>query len=331
MNNHSTGDIPLFDAHNDTLILREVRGDPIDFSVVDEAYDVDLPRMRSGNLMAMFVMVGDNNLVQSVRLIDAVRRMNQRYPDDFAHCCTQTDVCAAREAGRIALVMSIEGQAMFAEDTALLRQWYRLGVRVAGLTHGEGKFGGPPSALQYDRSCAQMIAPAQRARLRRREKGLTPFARESLEEMARLGMVLDLAHANDATFWEAIENYPGPVCCTHGNCYRLCPQGRNLTDDMLKALAERNGVLGLCFYSRFIDADTPTLDRFVDHVEHALGILGDNGVAIGSDFDGVSPEQTLLFDDVSRMPDFWDAVAKRIPANCLDKIGWKNLLRLLPE
>lgn len=320
----------LFDAHNDTLILREVRRDPLDFAVEDLAYDVDLPRLRKGNVGGMMVMVGDNDLRQSLRLIDAIHRMPEAHPDSFALARNRADVIAAQQANRIALVMSIEGQAMFGEDMALLRLWHQLGVRVASLSHGEGTFGGPATALQIDPACTRPLSPEQRESLRRREKGLTAFARESLKEMARLNMVLDLTHANDKAFWEALESYPGPICCTHSNCFSLCPVGRNLTDTMMRALAERKGVMGLCFYNAFIDGKAPDLDRFLDHLDHALDIMGPQGVAIGSDFDGIPPSHSLVLKDVAAMESFWSAAIKRFPASVLQQVGWDNLLAILP-
>lgn len=322
----------LFDAHNDSIILREVREDPMDFAVCVPGYHVDLPRLRQGRVGGMFVMCGDLNLAQSGRLIDATVQMACKHPDDFQFCRSRNEVKNAMERSRIALVISIEGQAMFGENTALLRQWHRLGVRVASLTHGEGKFGGPSTALQYDHSCGGYLTPAAREQLRQQEKGLTPFARESLQEMARLNMVLDLTHANDAAFWEALELYNGPVCCTHSNCFSHCPHARNLTDSMMTALAERDGVLALCLFAPFIDPTTPTLSRFADHLEHALTKMGKNNVAIGSDFDGIPPGTQLALPDAAAISQLWQELDQRgFPPELQQKLAHRNLLRLLPE
>ena len=324
-------DLPLFDAHNDTIILRAVRGEPLDFAQVDPKYHVDLPRLRRGNVAGMNVMVGDLDLHQSVQLIDALHEMAILHPDDFAVCGTREDVTAAEGAGRIALVMSIESQAMFREDLALLRQWHRLGVRVASLTHGEGTFGGPSTALQHDGSCNGYLSAAARGQLRLREKGLTPFARESLKEMARLDIVLDLTHANDAAFWEALELYEGPVCCTHSNCFALCPTGRNLTDEMMRAMARRDGVMALCAFGPFVDQNAPSLEQFANHIEHALDIMGEDRVGFGSDFDGIPPHTSLVIDDAADVPLVWEELRGRgLSEELLRKVARDNLLALFP-
>jgi len=266
-----------------------------------------------------------------VRLIDAVHAMAAARPDEFALCLTRADVRRANRAGRIGLVMSIEGQAMFGERLENLRNWHRLGVRVASLTHGEGKVGGSAHALQIDRSHFGYLSPSERDTMRRQSRGLTAFAREALAQMARLGMVCDLAHANDRTFWETLEEFPGQVCVTHGNCYALCPHTRNCTDEMLKALAERGGVLGVCFYGMFVDQQQPTVERLADHFIHALEVMGPDHVGVGSDFDGIPPHAVPIVEDAGAMGKLWRALRDRgVSEPTLKKIARDNFLRLMP-
>lgn len=321
---------PILDAHNDSIILREVRHDPMDFADVDPAYHVDLPRLRKGGFSAMFVMVGDCDLNQSLRLIDAICQMEANHPVDFAVCRTQSEVRKANKGGKIALIMSIEGQVMFKEDLSHLRQWHNLGVRVASLTHGEGRFGGPQFALQEDRAHFGYLAPADRDILRKQSKGLTPFARESLEEMARLRMVCDLAHTNDKAFYEALEIAGCPVCFTHGNCYSECQHSRNCTDDMLKALAQRGGVIGICLFKCFVDTEHPSIERVADHIIHALEVMGEDHVGFGSDFDGLAPHEVPVIPDASGVPALWSELETRgLGKRLIKKITYDNFLRLM--
>jgi membrane dipeptidase len=320
------------DAHNDGIILREARGDPMDFAAAAPRYHADLRRMRKGGIAAAFVMVGDSHLRQSLRMIDAIYAMAAAHPRDFAVCLNQRDVLRAMKADRFALVMSIEGQAMFGEDARLLRNWHRLGVRVASLTHGEGCSGGRRHALQEDGSFSGSLTPVQRETLRRQSKGLTRFAREALAVMAELKMPCDLAHANDAAFWEALEVARGPVCYTHGACYALCQHSRNLTDEMMKALARRRGVMGICFYRNFIASQDATLELLVEHFLHALEVLGPEGVGLGTDFDGLPLHETPLIEDAGQVGQLWEALEKKgVDRPTLEKVAYRNFLRLLPE
>ena len=285
------------DAHCDSLILRWTRDDPLDLADVDPKYQIDLPRLRQGGMDCLFIMVGDNDLAQSGALIDGAYGMCAAHPQDFALCTTVSRVRAAREAGRIAVVLTIEGQKMFAEDLAHLRNWHRLGVRLASITHG----GGRRPELQYDPSYFGYISPDERENLRRGSKGLTPFGREALQEMGHLGIAVDLAHINDVAFWEVLELAECPVCYTHGACYALSPHSRALTDEMMRALAEKGGVMGIAFYRQFIDPQHPTMDRLCDHYVHAVEVMGPEHVGIGSDFDGTPRQWRTIPQEVSAL------------------------------
>lgn len=319
-------DLLVLDAHCDSLILRENREDPMDLAIEDPIYQVDLPRLRKGRIGCLWCMVGDPDLEQSGRLIDAAHEMCRHHPTDFTICTSAEEVRTTNAAGAIAIVLTIEGQRMFGEQVAHLRNWHRLGVRVASLTHGDGR----RPELQYSGSFFGYISPQERENLRRQSKGLTPFAWEALAEMARLQMPADLAHINDVAFWEVIESAECPVCYTHGSCYALCPHSRGLTDEMMKALAQRGGVMGIAFYRQFIDEHNPTLDRLCDHFLHAIEVMGPDHVGIGSDFDGTPGQWRPIPEDAAAVPQLFEALAKRgINGPILRKIAMENFLRLL--
>lgn len=316
----------VLDAHNDSLILRLGRGDPLDLAAVDPVYQVDLPRLRQGGVDCLFCMVGDNDLEQSSILVDAAYEMCRAHPDDFSLCVTASEVRTARGMGKIAIVLTIEGQKMFNESLAHLGNWHRLGVRVASITHG----GGRRPELQYDPSYFGYISPQERENLRRQSKGLTSFGREALAEMHGLKIPVDLAHINDVAFWEIMHMAECPVCYTHGSCYALCRHSRALTDEMMVALAEKRGVMGIAFYRGFIDRENPSLDRLCDHFLHALEVMGPDHVGIGSDFDGTSRLERPIPEDVSMLEELFQALTKRgVDEGTLGKIAGENFLRLL--
>jgi len=318
------------DAHCDSIDSRFGRGDPLDLSALERDYQVTTERLREGNLRGLFAMVGERKLVDSLRMIDGIYEVWADRPDEFALCVTAREVCTAVSAGRLAITMTIEGQSMFEEHIEQLRNWHRLGVRVCSLTHGEGA-DDTPGALQVSRSHFGCLPLDERDALRKEQKGLTDFARLALAEMGRLGIACDLAHANDVTFWEAIEGAAGPVCFTHGNCAALCPHTRNLTDEMMSALGENGGVLGLCFYGPFVSEDNPTLECYVQHVLHALEVMGEDGVGIGTDFDGVPEGAVMVVPEPSRMGDLWEALDKQgVSHDTMVKIAHGNFLRMLP-
>ena len=326
------GDLPTLDGHNDTIILQHVRGDAMDFAVPDETYDVDLPRMMRGGLQGAFVMVGGGDLHESLILIDAIHQMATNHPDDFAVCRNVGDVRAAFGQDKFALVMSIESQSMFGRELAQLRNWHRLGVRVATLTHGEGANKRTnPHGLQVDSSFFGFETGQERERRLRVTKGLTAFGRDALKAMEELGIALDLAHANDRAFWEALDQFDGPICYTHGNCFALSPHARNMTDEQMKALAQKDGVLGICFHEDFVDPEEPSLERLADHFLHALDIMGPDHVGVGSDFDGCAFGKQSIICDAGELPRLWEELTRRgVSREQLVKIAHENLLKMLP-
>jgi membrane dipeptidase len=324
-------DLWTLDGHSDSVIQRLYDGAPTDLSPVEgKIYNMTLPRLRAGRMMGVGMMVGDKHLVPSLRMIEQMHELQRSRPADFAICLTATEVRAAVQAGRLGLVLTLEGQSMFEEKVELPRLWHRLGCRLYSLTHGEGTEN-IPTALQGSKSFFGYLSAPLREELRKAHKGLTAFGRQALGEMGRLGIACDLAHANDAAFWDTMEAATGPVCSTHAACAAIAPHSRNLTDEMLRALAQRKGVLGVCFYTPFVHQTAPTLDAYVEHILHALSILGEDGVGIGTDYDGGGDESNLVIRSPADMGNLWEALDKKgISRRVLVKIAHENWLRLLP-
>lgn len=291
----------IIDGHNDSLIEHWARKQSYDLARDWPDYQADLGRMKSGGLAAMFSMVGDSDLVQGLELWSGMFENLDNHPDAFLLVAEPEDILRAKRKGRVGLVGQLEGCAMLHKNLRVLQTLVKLGVRVAGLTHGEG---GGEDHLQKAKSPFGPATAAEREAARRDPGGLTGFGREAVQELVRLGVVIDLAHANDAAFFEVLELTSAPVVFSHGNVFALRPHWRNLTTDMLKALAQNGGVIGLAPYPEFVDADPAkqTLDRFVDHVEAVCNTAGDDHVGFGSDYDGVKvPGVVPSYADMPRL------------------------------
>ncbi len=196
------------------------------------------------------------------------------------------DLIKTRKEGRIGWIPQLEGGRFLGRSLRVLNVLFELGLRVACIAHGEG---GGPNDLQVTPSSFGYSTAAERERARKEQTGLTEFGRAAIREMNRLGIVLDLAHANDRSFYEALELTAAPVEYSHGNIFSVCPHWRNLTGDQLKLLAQNGGVIGIATYPEFVDADPArrSLDRFADHVEAVCEAVGDDHVGFGSDYDGM--------------------------------------------
>jgi membrane dipeptidase len=231
----------VIDLHDDTTQM-----------IVDEAYDlaeshsygqVDIPRMKAGHYSGVFFSIWSDSErytpTESIRRaldeIDAVRRETARHPADLAPAATAAEILAARKRGRIAVLMGVEGGHMIDSDLAILRTYYELGARYMTLTH-------TTNTPWADSSGAQ---PAH--------NGLTDFGRQVVREMNRLGMMVDISHVTDKTFYDVLATSSAPVIASHSSCRALDDAPRNMTDDMLRALAKNGGVVHINYFEGFLD------------------------------------------------------------------------------
>ena len=158
--------------------------------------------------------------------------------------------------------------------------------------------------------------------------GLTEFGFLFLEEMERLGMIVDVSHLSDAGFWDVVRLSRRPVVASHSNSRAICPHRRNLTDDMFRAIRDSGGVAGLNYYQHFV-GDDPTMEGLVRHVEHFLELDGERSLCLGGDMDGCE----LLAGGMRGLEDvplLWQALADRgYPQSLLEDLFWNNLRRLI--
>jgi len=192
----------IIDAHNDSLILRLLHGESMDIGERHERYHVDVPRALEGGLTCSFFMVGTadpegiaTSLAQAMDLIDGAWALAEKYPDEVLIATSAGDIERAKREGKLSIIGQLESCTCLSERGSTLRNLYRLGVRVANLTHGEAGEG----TTQQDNSPFDYCTADDRERARKEMGGLTDFGREIIPEMNRLGVVMDLAHANDAT------------------------------------------------------------------------------------------------------------------------------------
>jgi len=217
--------------------------------------------------------------------------------------------------GKLAVVMSIEGGEALEGDLGVLRMLYRLGVRALGLTWNQRN--------QIADGVGELKAGG----------GITSFGEKVVIEMNRLGMLVDLAHITPKGFYDVLDISAKPVIVSHGNCRSICDHPRNLDDEQIKALAKREGVLGLTFCPSFVDqnAEAQTLERLVDHAVHAASLVGAEHLGIGSDFDGITKGVKGL-EDVSKYGSLTEALLERgFSAQEVEGVLGRNFLRVFRQ
>ena len=258
----------IVDAHNDLLVevehfrheehpfrerwLGQLRRGGVGLQVCPASVDVnELPEF---------------GLRRSLSQIAELYRAAADDPDEVAVVRDEAELDAALGSGRTALLLSMEGAEPLGYDPALVDVFWRLGVRMFSLTWNRRN------------PFADGLGEAN-------DGGLSGLGRELVDRLCALGMVLDLAHASQRTFFEVLERAPdAPVVVSHACCRAVFDTPRNLDDDQLRALADHGGVLAVMGIPLGVDLTAPSLDRVVDHIEHAVDVMGAAHVGIGADF-----------------------------------------------
>ena len=234
-----------------------------------------LPEFETGTICVVgaAIYIEDRYLPQSglrVALDQIARLYAETAPSErFAICKSFREIQEARESGRIALLITMEGVEPLGTDLNQLRVFYELGVRSIGLTHAR------TNAAGHGGIFAASGSPRE---------GLTPFGREVVRECEALGVIIDLAHMNPVGFEEILSITTNPPIVSHTNVRRYYDIERNVSDDQIKMIGERRGVIGVNSILVSPREEESTLDRYVDHIEHIANLIGIDGVGIGLDF-----------------------------------------------
>src|SRR5258708_15140750 len=228
----------VFDTHADTP--QRFLFDRFDLAHRDAGGGVDIPRLREGGVGAIFFalwvpveITGRAATQRAMGLLDAVVKQIEIHGGALALCVSSKEVMAARAKNKIAVLLGIEGGHAIDNDLAVLREFQARGVRYMTLTHN--------AATEWADSSND--AP--------RHNGLTDFGEQVIREMNRLGMVIDVSHVSDSTFYAVLETSRAPVIASHSCCRTLSDAPRNLDDPMIKALASPGGVIHITFHDGF--------------------------------------------------------------------------------
>ena len=350
----------VFDSHVDTpsqlIRLRNVG--------IDNRYGhVDFPKLRRGGVCGSFFalytpaeMAPDAATRYALEMISAVYDAVDVNPDYAALAFSPEEAEENTKNGLISVFIGMENGSPIQRSLPLLRTFYRLGVSYMTLTHNG------------DNAIADSAADVTHWH------GLSPFGKEVVAEMNALGMMVDLSHASDETFWDCIRLSQAPVIATHSCCRALCNHRRNLTDEMLKALGEKDGYVGINFCPSFLSEHfgsdptdvalleegdrveaafiedpsdpervraweimqdrletiwRPGVKEIVDHIDHAVGIVGIDRVGIGSDFDGILVPPAGL-ENVSKIGCVFDEMLRRgYDEESVEKVAGRNLLEVM--
>ena len=329
----------VWDLHCDTLYRllgrEDTAGEPAIEAFAKDGGMLDLAKMRAGDYLlqcfACFVGLEESPdpLVSALREADLFHRLLAAYPDDLVWVKSAADIDKLGEDGRIGAMLTIEEGAVCRDDLAILRDFYRLGVRMMTLTwnHQNG-LGSPNITPDYNEDTWPVKDPGA--------PGLTETGREFVAEMERLHMIVDVAHLSDAGIRDLLAIATRPFAASHSNARACCPHLRNLPDELLRAMGEKGCLIGLNYCPAFLD-DTPdrkhcvgSVAQMARHAKYILNLAGEDALALGSDFDGIGGE--LEITGAQDLPLLAEGLVNEgIPARVVEKIFYKNARRFFRE
>jgi membrane dipeptidase len=355
----------VVDTHVDTT--QRVVFDHFDLGQKHADGGVDIPRMREGGIGAIFFAIwqpgkitGSKAVEGAFAQIEAVRRQAKANSGSLVLARTAADIRQANLHGHIALLIGLEGGQMIDSRLDTLRAYHSLGVKYMTLTHNV-------NVEWADSGTDQAV-----------HNGLTAFGEKVIQEMNRLGMIVDISHVSDKVFFDALAASQAPIFASHSSCRALCDSPRNLSDGMIEALASQDGVIQINFHVGFLsqkfrnalDAHSDLLreidqaaaiicgdnqsclllenerqirrlvaegklprvewTQIIDHIDHAVKLVGADHVGLGSDFDGANMPYGM--EDASCFPKITAALLDKGYSDCdIQKILGGNMLRLMQD
>lgn len=329
----------IIDMHCDTiteLYDRRVKNGSTD-TLSKNSLHIDLDKLKKGNYMlqnfAIFQSLKKHEKMfeDSIKYIDYFYQEMEANKDSISVVRTYEDIIKNEKEGKISALLTIEEGAEAEGKLEFLRTFYRLGVRMITLTWNYENGIGYPNFHYEEGKTPDMKS-------RNTIDGLTEFGISFVEEMERLGIIVDVSHLSDAGFYDVLRYTKKPFVASHSNALNCCNCCRNLTDDMIRRLSERGGVTGINFCPSFLDEVSVTeerkayasIEKMIAHIKHLKKIGGIQCIGLGTDFDGI--EGNLEIKDASYMQMLVDSLDKAgFTSTEIEDICYKNVLRVYKE
>ncbi|MHA1671977.1 MAG: dipeptidase [Promethearchaeota archaeon] len=256
--------------------------------------DNHLPNLRKGLVnLEVFNVGGDFDFYPALNPRDPLIVFQTLYTvlkevsnnkDLFLIIKNREDFKKISNSHKIGLLLALEGAGAIGIDFSRLRNFYRLGLRLITLTHNEQNLFADGLGVESPR-------------------GLTDLGKRLIHKMDEMGIILDLSHSSEPTFWDALKYSKNPVITSHSNAKTICNNNRNLSDDQINAIGNKNGVIGINFVGQFIvnNPKNASIDRLIDHIDHIVDLIGIEHVGLGPDFlDYVIEDKVELMDTSSK-------------------------------
>lgn len=324
----------VVDMHCDTIFeIDRLQREGQDIGLRSNHLNISLEKMEKGDYLlqnfAVFTPLKevDDPICHVQHLIDTLYNEIEKNQDMISLVYRYHDICQNIDNHRMSALLTLEEGGVVNNDLAYLRNYYRLGVRMITLNWNYENGIGFPNFSKDDphhgyHTCDEI-------------HGLTDFGKAYVKECERLGIIIDVSHLSDAGFYDVLSLTTKPFVASHSNARAMCPHARNMSDDMIRKLAQRGGVMGINFAAGFLDESEESnplskVSSMVRHIMYIKEIAGIDCIGLGSDFDGI--EQNLELKDASYMPMLYHALVEAgLSEEEIEKIFYKNVLRVYRE
>lgn len=300
---------------------------------------IDIRRMKkAGYLLQNFALYVDlkkglDPFEYVLELIDVFREEMGKNKNDIGVIKTYDEILANERQGKMSALMTIEEGGCCKGEIGNLERLYQLGARMMTLTWNYPNELASPNLFLKSAEKGSTLKNDEGFNLFDSSRGLTEKGFFFIQRMEELGMIIDVSHLSDAGFWDIVQHTKKPFVASHSNARALCGHCRNLTDDMIRAVAGRGGVIGLNFYGCFLNETNDShsrVARMAAHARHMLNVGGSGCLGLGSDFDGISGE--LEIQDCSQMQKLVDGLERaHFTGTEIENILWRNVMRVYRE
>ncbi len=300
---------------------------------------IDIRKMKkAGYLLQNFALYVDlkkglDPFEYVMELIDVFREEMGKNKNDIGVIKTYDEILANERQGKMSALMTIEEGGCCKGEIGNLERLYQLGARMMTLTWNYPNELASPNLFLKSAEKGSTLKNDEGFNLFDSSRGVTEKGFFFIQRMEELGMIIDVSHLSDAGFWDIVQHTKKPFVASHSNARALCGHCRNLTDDMIRAVAGRGGVIGLNFYGCFLNETNDShsrVARMAAHARHMLNVGGSGCLGLGSDFDGISGE--LEIQDCSQMQKLVDGLERaHFTGTEIENILWRNVMRVYRE
>lgn len=300
---------------------------------------IDIRKMKkAGYLLQNFALYIDlkkglDPFEYVLELIDVFREEMGKNKNDIGVIKTYDEILANERQGKMSALMTIEEGGCCKGEIGNLERLYQLGARMMTLTWNYPNELASPNLFIKGAEKGSTLKNDEGFNLFDSSRGVTEKGFFFIQRMEELGMIIDVSHLSDAGFWDIVQHTKKPFVASHSNARALCGHCRNLTDDMIRAVAGRGGVIGLNFYGCFLNETNDShsrVARMAAHARHMLNVGGSGCLGLGSDFDGISGE--LEIQDCSQMQKLVDGLERaHFTGTEIENILWRNVMRVYRE